>query len=125
MFTFFLKGYRSGILTFCGSIVEVEPSDINGRESFRMFEDGVFKHVNPTSKHSNVVKAVITGKKSWGLWAKQWCEGINEYSFTQDEILNEFYSRNIDIPKPLLKEFDNRIDRDRIKRIERYDKAND
>ena len=119
MFTFFLKGYRSGLLTFCGSIVEVERSDINGRESFRMFEDGMFKHVNPTSKHSNVVKAVIVGKKSWGLWVKQWCEGINEFSFTQEEILNEF--KDIDIPKPLLKEFNNRIDRDRIKRLESYE----
>ena len=90
------------------------------REAFRMYDDGQFKFKVPYSKHPNLLKAVITGKKSWGLWVDQWTEGIIDWSFTRDEILKEFSSRNIKIPDSFLKDFDNTIERKKIKRNLKY-----
>ena len=72
------------------------------------------------SKHPNILRSVIIGKKSWGLWLNQWSEGINEWSFTKEEILNEFKIRNIKIPDSFLKDFENRIENLRQKRLEQY-----
>lgn len=72
-FLFFLRSYRCGILTFCGSIVEVDYDErYSGKESFRMFDDGQFKNKNPISRHPNILRCVIIGKKSWGLWLDRW-----------------------------------------------------
>jgi len=38
-----------------------------------------------------------------------WSEGISEGSFSPKEILNEFSSRNIEIPDSLYKDFYNQI----------------
>ncbi len=117
MFNFFLKGYRSGILSFCGSKVEVKynPESEDGKFSFRMFDNGQFKGKDIESLHPNILKGAITGKKSWGLFCKEWSEGISECLFTKDEILKEFSDRNIKIPDVFLKEFDNRIREFKIK----------
>jgi len=111
IFCFFLKSYRNGILTFCGTevIVKFNINKNDGKYSFRQFENGDIKKENLESKHSNILKAVIIGKKSWGLWIKQWSQGIREGSFRKQEILNEFNKNNIKIPPPLLKEFENLI----------------
>ena len=120
MFIFFLKSYRNGFLTFCGSEINVnfDIKQFNGRECFRRYDDGYFKNKPIITKHNNIVKGVITGKKSWGLSVKQWCDGINEWSFTKDEILDIFIEKGIEIPKPLIKEFNNRLEFLRQKRIE-------
>lgn len=73
---------------------------------------------NLTSRHSNILKGVVIGKKSWGLFSNEWTNGINEWCFTREEILGKFEKYNIKIPNSLLKEFDNMIQRKRIKRIE-------
>lgn len=112
MFTFFLKGYRSGLLAFCGSAVNTK-FDVDGDEGkfcFRKLENGEYKQGEiPITRHSNILKGVITGKKGWGLWVDQWSDGIVEWSFTEEEILGEFQKRNIQIPEPLLLDFKNRI----------------
>jgi len=114
MFTFFLKSYRDGILKFSGSIVETE-FDVNGDEGkycFRKIENGEIKRNEIIkTRHPNVVKAVVSGKRSFGLFCDQWSDGIVDCSFTEEEILGEFQMSNIQIPEPLLIDFRNRIEK--------------
>lgn len=117
MFSFFLNSYRKGLLTFCGSRVEVK-FDINGPEAkntFRKFDNGDYKMKEISSRHSNVVRAVIIGKKAWGLWINEWSDGISQGLFTPDEILQDFEIKGITIPKPLLTDFYKKI----IKKFEK------
>jgi len=110
--------YRSGILTFCGSEVKVE-FDINsddGKFGFRKFENGEIKMHFLKSCHPNILRGVIIGKKSWGLWLDQWTDGIVECSFTKDEVLEQFYEKGIKIPESFLLDFDNTILRKKVKR---------
>lgn len=111
MFTFFLKSYRSGLLDFCGSNIEVsfDPDGQDSKVSFKLFENGIMKLDDLSSIHPNTLKGVIIGKKSFGLWLQQWTDGIVEGSFSEKEILNEFKIRNIEIPKPLLTDWNNVI----------------
>jgi hypothetical protein len=123
MFSFFLKGYRSGILEFTGSIIETEfdPNEEEGKFCFRQIENGEIKRNNIIkTRHPNIVKAVVSGKRSFGLWVDQWSDGIVDWSFTEEEILGEFQKRNIKIPKPLLVDFYNRIDKKKRKRNLEY-----
>jgi hypothetical protein len=46
----------------------------------------------------------------------QWVDGIIDWSFTKEEILEEFNKLNIVIPESLLLDFDNRIEKKRIER---------
>lgn len=120
-FNFFVKSYRTGILTFCGEDVQVEydPNGVDCKEGFRMYEDGQFSRGKTIlSRHPNILKAVIVGKKSWGLWLDQWTDGIADWCFTRDEILDEFKIRNIIIPQSFLKDFDNRLEKKKQKRYE-------
>lgn len=113
--------YRSGILTFCGSNVDVE-FDINsddGKFCFRRFENGEIKIHNLKSCHPNILKGVIVGKKSWGLFLDETTSGVCESNFTKDEILNQFSDRNIKIPEPFLLDFENTLLRKKIKRNEK------
>lgn len=114
MFTFFLQSYRTGILTFSGSIIEVE-FELDGDEGkycFRKIENGEIKRNEVIkTRHPNIVFAVVTGKRSWGLWLDQWTDGIVDWTFTEEEILDEFHKRGIQIPKPLLLDFRNRIEK--------------
>ena len=108
MFSFYLKVVKTELITFCDSIIEIEfdVEGYSGKECFRRFDDGQYSKGNKiVTRHPNIVKAVITGKKGWGLWRKQWTEGIREGSFTKSEILDEFKKRNIEIPDSLMKEF--------------------
>jgi hypothetical protein len=123
MFSFFLKSYRSGILEFTGSIIETEfdPNGEEGKFCFRQIENGEIKRNNIIkTRHPNVVKAVVSGKRSFGLWVDQWSDGIVDWSFTEEEILGEFQKRNIKIPKPLLIDFYNRIDKKKRNRNLEY-----
>ncbi|MEK6829513.1 MAG: hypothetical protein AABY15_05285 [Nanoarchaeota archaeon] len=111
------------MFSFCGSIVEVK-FDVNeeeGKFCFRKLENGEYKKGEiPISRHSNILKGVIIGKKGWGLWVDQWSDGIVDWTFTKEEILNEFKIRNIKIPESLLKDFENRIEKKRRVRNEKY-----
>ena len=122
MFHFYLKIYRSGLITFCGSIVVIdyEKDGSDGKFSFREYDNGRFKFINPKSRHPNLLKAVISGKKGWGLWVKTWSEGITEWTFTKEEILKEFEERGIEIPEPLMIEWDKLIDKMKNIRNKKY-----
>ena len=121
MFILFLKSYRNGILMFCGSevIIDFDINSFDGKESFKRYDDGHFTNKPIISKHNNIVKGVLIGKKSWGLWVKEWCDGINEWLFTREEIMNIFTEKRIEIPKSLIQEFDNRLEFLRQERIEK------
>jgi hypothetical protein len=122
MFEFFLKSYRCGILDFCGVEVNVkyDIDEVSGKEGFRMYDNGLFKHKDIISKHSNILKGVIIGKKSWGLWVNEWSDGIVDWTFTLGEILEQFKENNIEIPKPLYDDFLNRIEKKKRIRNELY-----
>ena len=114
MFSFFFRVNRSGIITFCGSIIEVEfdPNGVSGKECFRLYEDGFYKNGKPIiTRHPNIVKSVLIGKKGWGLWLDQWTDGICEWSFTKEEMLGEFENVNIEIPESFLKDFNNTLEK--------------
>jgi hypothetical protein len=110
-------------LSFCGAIVKVE-FDINeseGKNTFRKFDNGQYSGGKPIiTRHPNIVKAVIVGKKSFGLWSDQWAEGISEGTFLKKEILEDFEKHGITIPDSLMKDFDNKIYNKVIKRNERF-----
>ena len=111
MFTFFLKSYRSGLLDFCGSNIEVsfDPNGQDSKVSFKLFENGIMKLDDLSSIHPNTLKGVIIGKKSWGLHVKMWSEGISDGDFRLCEITEDFDKRNIKIPEPLLNDLKNNI----------------
>ncbi len=61
------------------------------------------------TKHPNLLRYFIIGKKSWGLWLNQWAEGVSEWLFTREEIFSQFTKHGIDIPEPFQIDFDNRV----------------
>jgi len=122
MFEFYFKITRTGLITFCGDIVKVN-FDVNGSDgkfSFREYDNGRFKNTIPISRHPNILKSVLIGKKGWGLWVSQWTEGIVDWTFTKEEILKEFTDRNIEIPEPLMLEWDKLIIKKKQIRNENY-----
>jgi hypothetical protein len=123
IFTFFLQSYRHGILTFCGSHVNVEfdVDEIEGKNTFRKFDNGQYKNGLPIiTRHPNIVKGVIIGKKAWGLWLNNWAEGIVDWTFTKEEIIEQFTRVGIKVPDSLMKDFDNRVWKLKMKRNDGY-----
>lgn len=123
IFTFFLQSYRKGILTFCGTNINPIVFDVNeieGKNVFRKYDNGHYKHMSEIkTRHPNIVKGILIGKKAWGLWLNEWTDGIVEGSFTKHEILQEFSKHGIVIPESLLTDFNNRLWNKRIKYHER------
>lgn len=119
VFNFFYLISRKGLITFCGQQIYVY-HDVNGPDAklvFRNFEDGHYnKGQKIVTRHPNVVFNVLTGKKGWGLWKDQWAEGIADWTFTKEEILEEFNQRNIEIPEQFMKEFEDFIWKKKLKR---------
>jgi len=119
MFSFYLKVYRTGLIGFCGSKIEIE-YDLNssdGKIAFKEYENGLFKKTGiPKTCHTNVLYGVLMGKKGIGLWLKEWSLGISEWSFTKEEIINEFTIRGIEIPDSIMIEFDNLINKMKLNR---------
>lgn len=124
MFKFFYLVNRSGIIDFCGTTTNQIVFDLNGldsRECFRLHEDGFYKGGKPMiTKQPNILKSVLIGKKGIGLWFDQWSDGIVDWSFTKEEILDEFEKRGVEIPESFLIEFDNLIEKKKIKRNINY-----
>src|SRR6478735_6105525 len=89
MFNFFLNGYRKDILSFCGTdvIVKFNNNSDDAKFSFRLFDNGKFKGKDIESIHSNILRAVIIGKKSWGLFCREWASGIADCDFSKCEII--------------------------------------
>jgi hypothetical protein len=116
IFTFFLQSYRYKILDFCGVDVRTR-MDINcgdGKYCMSSFDNGEYdkEQIHNTgipTKHPNILKGVIIGKKSWGLHMKMWSEGISEGTFTMEEILEQFHEKNIIVPECFITDFENTI----------------
>ena len=85
-----------------------------------MFDDGQFKDKPIITKHPNIVKSVITGKKSWGLWLGQWSDGVVDWTFTEKEIYSIFTEKNIKVPESFWLDFENTVDRKKNKRNLEY-----
>lgn len=100
MYNFFLRTYNAGILTFCGSpvVVKHNPEASDAMFGFREFENGRYKLHQLESSQPEELKAVITAKKAWGLWVKQWTEGIVDGTFCKAEIWATFNEAGIGIP---------------------------
>ena len=123
IFSFFLKSYRCGILDFCGSEVLTQ-YDKQGQESkfcFKSFDNGVYSkeqiYQGIKTKHPNILKGVIIGKKSWGLWKNEWSDGISEGLFTKKEIIDQFIENGIKIPDSLMLDFENTIYKKIMKKL--------
>jgi len=85
-------------------------NEIEGKNVFRKYDNGNYKdNIVIKTRHPNIVRSVIIGKKSWGLWVNEWSDGIVEGSFSKREILEEFSKNGIIIPESLLNDFNNRI----------------
>lgn len=100
--------------------VDYDENEGDGKFCFRKYDNGEYKFLTPTSRHPNILFGVITAKKSWGLWLDQYTDGIVDWLFTKEEILQEFHKHNIEIPEPLMKDFDNTLERKKKKRNENY-----
>lgn len=112
MFNFYIDCYRSGIIGFSGSNINVKYSNKakDAMVVFKEYDNGL--HSNKSiiyTKQPNLLYACIFSKKGWGLLVNQWAEGIVEGSFTKYEFLKMFDDANITIPKPLLLDFNNRV----------------
>lgn len=119
-----MQSYKSGLLTFSGINVDIV-FDINGpdaKETIFKYENGHYKHSVISTRHPNIVRSVIFGKKSWGLHVKLWSEGISEGTFLASEIIDEFTKLNIIIPDSLRLDLENWISKYRIKYFEMSNK---
>jgi hypothetical protein len=61
------------------------------------------------TRHPNIVRAIIIGKKSWGLFLNMWIDGVVEGTFRIQEFIDEFSQHGITIPDSLLQDFRNRV----------------
>lgn len=127
MFNFFFDITRKDITTFCGSDVESKNKiefDINGDEAkfcFRKIENGQYqKGEIIKTRHPNILRTVLIGKSGWGLWRDQYTDGIVDWTFTREEIMNIFSEKRIKIPEPLIKEFDDFLEKKKMKRNQKY-----
>lgn len=102
-------------MDFCGSEVKTrfDRNSQEGKFCFKSFENGVYSKQEIfdgiKTKHPNILKGVIMGKKSWGLWKNEWSDGISDGLFTLNEILEEFSKHGIEIPDSLMTDFLNTI----------------
>jgi hypothetical protein len=122
MFLFFFLINRRDLITFCGSNIEIK-FDLNSpdaKEAFRLWEDGKWKGSIITTRHPNILKSLIIGKKGWGLWRNQWTDGISEGLFTYSDIMDEFTKRGIEIPEPLILEFNKELYNKKINFLSKY-----
>lgn len=104
--------------------VEFDVNESEGKNTFRKYDNGQYSGGKPIiTRHPNIVKGVIVGKKSWGLWCDQWAEGISEGTFLKREIIEDFEMKGIKIPESLMKDFEDRIYRKVKKRQERYNNS--
>tara|TARA_R100000951_G_scaffold1676_1_gene3358 strand:+ start:824 stop:1261 length:438 start_codon:yes stop_codon:yes gene_type:complete len=131
IYNFFLESYNAGLITFSGTddLVVVHNSDApNAKFCFKEFENGVYtttteivgvkyKSILPIeTSEPEELYAVIKGKKSWGLWIKEWAGGIGEWCFTTEEIVGTFTAKGIEIPESLMNDFTNVINKEKAKR---------
>jgi hypothetical protein len=59
------------------------------------------------------------GKKSWGLQLNEWVDGIVDWSFTKEELFEEFRKFGIKVPDSFENDFDNRLWKKKKRRYEK------
>lgn len=112
-------------MDFCGSevLTQYDKQGQEGKFCFKSFDNGVYSKEEISkgikTKHPNILKGVIVGKKSWGLWKNEWSDGISEGLFTKREILQQFEEKNIKIPESLMLDFENTITKKILERLRR------
>jgi len=111
IFNFYVNGYKKQIFDFCGTDIKTlyKENAYCSKIMFKKYDNGdvpldELEHGIYTSE-PELLRCVILGKKGWGLWMQEWCKGISEFLFTEDEILNIFKNKNIEIPESLLVDF--------------------
>lgn len=115
MFKFFFLIIRKGICDFCGSDVGKdyhfiqEVNGVSAKTAFKISDTGTVENYTIKTRHPNILKVVIKGKRGWGLWKTQFAMGVADNTFTKKEILDYFSELKIDIPKPYLIEFENEV----------------
>lgn len=127
MFSFFFQSTRKELISFCGSDVEsknkivFDPCGDEAKFCFRKIENGQYKKGEEIkTRHPNVLRSVLTGKSGWGLWRDQWTDGITDWTFTREEVFQTFSDNKIEIPTPLVKEFDDFLKRKKEIRDNKY-----
>jgi hypothetical protein len=115
---FLISFYRKGLLTFCGSdlsniTIGFHPEADDARLNFRKFDNGQYA-VNDIchelySRHPNIIRGVIIGKKSWGLHLNMWIDGVVEGTFRIQDFIDDFNQHGIKVPDSLLQDFKNRV----------------
>ena len=87
MFDFFFRITRTEIISFCGSNVEgrnkivFDPDGDEGKYCFRKIENGQYKPGEEIkTRHPNILKHVLMGKKGWGLFCSKKCRGTGEHN---------------------------------------------
>lgn len=118
MFFFFFNSQRRRVITFCGTptIVVFDPDGPDCKECFRLYEDGFYKGNPIPTRHPNILRSVLIGKKGWGLWVQEWTDGITDWTFTKEEIFGEFEKVGIEVPDPFQRDFENVLERKKRKR---------
>lgn len=115
---FYLHCYRKLKLTFAGIAVPVvqDIHEASAIEVFKAYENGSKSLI---TKHSNVLQAIIIGKKSWALHLDMWSNSIAEGTLFKFELLEYFQSCGVIIPAKFMQEFNNAvvIKRNKIKTI--------
>ena len=111
--------YRTELITFCGSNTNVvfDVNGLDGKSCFNNYENGEYTQKKEiVTRHPNILKGVLTSKKGWGLWVDEWSSGIVDWSFTKEEILEEFKKRKIELPESMMLEFDKLIEKKKKRR---------
>lgn len=114
-YDFFKKSYNTGIIDFTGTLpikIIYSPLADSARRCFLRFNNGeypkeVILETGIQCSEPEELASVIMGKKGWGLWLKEWGSGIGEFLFEESEILDQFYTNDIQIPEKLLTDFRN------------------
>lgn len=100
---FYLKFYRN-VSDFAGVNIVIN-YDKKGEDAltvFKEYENGLYKIKPIITKHPNLLKSLIGGKKAWGLQLNQWAEGVSQSLFSPKDILDGV---NIHIPTSFLGDF--------------------
>lgn len=117
MCVFLVRSHRTEIIDFCGSdLVHDIIYDVNGDDALfciRKFENGEYGRIGTLkpiiTRHPNIVRTILLGKKGLGLWVREWSQGIAEGLFTKHEIYSQFEENNILIPESIKLDIQNNI----------------
>ncbi|NBO22909.1 hypothetical protein EBU94_06195, partial [bacterium] len=110
---FYANVYRN-LSDFSGDIISFE-YDEKSKDALALFmdyENGLLKGENVIkTKHPNILRSLVLGKKAWGLQANEWIDGIAQCLFLRSETIQ---SVGFNIPKSFTQDFENRLYKKRL-----------